>query len=147
MDLRVEHHQQQQQVSSLSPPAQQSPGQPGGGSGGGSVVAASVHEQQLQAELLALKQKQQIQRQILIAEFQRQHEQLSRQHEAQLQEHIQVRPRLCLSMNEVQVLEKKGGIQNKSEKFGLRFPEIALTALKAAVSQQPKEKQLKQLKL
>ncbi|KAL2081544.1 hypothetical protein ACEWY4_023397 [Coilia grayii] len=45
-------------------------------------------EQQLQQELLALKQKQQIQRQLLIAEFQRQHEQLSRQHEAQLQEHI-----------------------------------------------------------
>uniref|UniRef100_A0A8C9VBG9 Histone deacetylase n=1 Tax=Scleropages formosus TaxID=113540 RepID=A0A8C9VBG9_SCLFO len=45
-------------------------------------------EQQLQQELLALKQKQEIQRQLLIAEFQRQHEQLSRQHEAQLQEHI-----------------------------------------------------------
>lgn len=77
MDLRVD---QQQQVS---PPAQLSPG------GGG--AAASVREQQLQQELLALKQKQQIQRQILIAEFQRQHEQLSRQHEAQLQEHIKVR--------------------------------------------------------
>lgn len=48
-------------------------------------------EQQLQQELLALKQKQQIQRQLLIAEFQRQHEQLSRQHEAQMQEHIKVR--------------------------------------------------------
>ncbi|KPP79503.1 histone deacetylase 4-like [Scleropages formosus] len=47
-------------------------------------------EQQLQQELLALKQKQEIQRQLLIAEFQRQHEQLSRQHEAQLQEHIKV---------------------------------------------------------
>lgn len=54
-------------------------------------------------------------------------------------------------MNEVQVLrkkkkEKKGGIQKKSEKFGPRFPEIAPTVLKAAVSQQPKEKQLKHLK-
>lgn len=78
MDLRVD---QQQQVS---PPAQPSPG-------GGGGAAASVREQQLQQELLALKQKQQIQRQILIAEFQRQHEQLSRQHEAQLQEHIKVR--------------------------------------------------------
>lgn len=47
-------------------------------------------EQQLQQELLALKHKQQIQRQVLIAEFQRQHEQLSRQHEAQLQEHVKV---------------------------------------------------------
>lgn len=100
MDLRVDHHQhqqqQQQQVSSLSPPGQQSssPGLMGGtgqAGGGGGVVGASVREQQLQQELLTLKQKQQIQRQILIAEFQRQHEQLSRQHEAQLQEHIKVR--------------------------------------------------------
>lgn len=52
---------------------------------------SAQREQQLQQELLALKQKQQIQRQLLIAEFQRQHEQLSRQHEAQLQEHVKVR--------------------------------------------------------
>lgn len=54
------------------------------------VTEPTLREQQLQQELLALKQKQQIQRQILIAEFQRQHEQLSRQHEAQLHEHIKV---------------------------------------------------------
>ena len=45
------------------------------------VAEPGLREQQLQQELLALKQKQQLQRQILIAEFQRQHEQLSRQHE------------------------------------------------------------------
>lgn len=56
----------------------------------------ALREQQLQQELLALKQKQQIQRQILIAEFQRQHEQLSRQHEAQLHEHIKVSSSLGL---------------------------------------------------
>lgn len=56
----------------------------------------ALREQQLQQELLALKQKQQIQRQILIAEFQRQHEQLSRQHEAQLHEHIKVSSNLGL---------------------------------------------------
>lgn len=54
------------------------------------VTEPGLREQQLQQELLALKQKQQLQRQILIAEFQRQHEQLSRQHEAQLHEHIKV---------------------------------------------------------
>lgn len=54
------------------------------------VAEPTLREQQLQQELLALKQKQQLQRQILIAEFQRQHEQLSRQHEAQLHEHIKV---------------------------------------------------------
>lgn len=52
---------------------------------------AGHQEQQLQQELVALKHKQQLQRQLLIAEFQRQHEQLSRQHEAQLHDHIQVR--------------------------------------------------------
>ena len=89
MDLRVDHHHQQHQpVSALSPTGQQTSG-PGSQAGGG-VVGSSVREQQLQQELLTLKQKQQIQRQILIAEFQRQHEQLSRQHEAQLQEHIKV---------------------------------------------------------
>lgn len=56
------------------------------------VAEPALREQQLQQELLALKQKQQLQRQILIAEFQRQHEQLSRQHEAQLHEHIKVSP-------------------------------------------------------
>ncbi|XP_048362132.1 histone deacetylase 4 [Sphaerodactylus townsendi] len=54
------------------------------------VTEPTLREQQLQQELLALKQKQQIQRQILIAEFQRQHDQLSRQHEAQLHEHVKL---------------------------------------------------------
>nr|XP_040124074.1 histone deacetylase 4 isoform X2 [Ictidomys tridecemlineatus] len=60
------------------------------------VAEPALREQQLQQELLALKQKQQIQRQILIAEFQRQHEQLSRQHEAQLHEHMKQQEMLAL---------------------------------------------------
>lgn len=55
------------------------------------TLDATRRDQQLQQELLALKHKQQVQRQLLIAEFQRKHEQLSRQHEAQLQEHMKVR--------------------------------------------------------
>uniref|UniRef100_A0AAZ3RY69 Histone deacetylase n=1 Tax=Oncorhynchus tshawytscha TaxID=74940 RepID=A0AAZ3RY69_ONCTS len=74
MDLRIDQHHHQQQLS-MSPSAAQ-------------ASAAQAREQQLQQELLSLKQKQQIQRQHLIAEFQRQHEQLNRQHEAQLQEHV-----------------------------------------------------------
>ncbi|KAI4878701.1 hypothetical protein NFI96_013471, partial [Prochilodus magdalenae] len=62
-------------------------------------------EQQLQQELLALKQKQQIQRQLLIAEFQRQHEQLSRQHEAQLQEHIKHQQELLALKHQQELLE------------------------------------------
>uniref|UniRef100_A0A3Q2GA02 Histone deacetylase n=1 Tax=Cyprinodon variegatus TaxID=28743 RepID=A0A3Q2GA02_CYPVA len=115
MDLRVDHHHhhQQQQVSSLSPPGQHSPSPLGGsGGGGGGVVAASVREQQLQQELLSLKQKQQIQRQILIAEFQRQHEQLSRQHEAQLQEHIKQQQELLALKHQQELLEHQRKMEN-----------------------------------
>uniref|UniRef100_A0A8C9U7W2 Histone deacetylase n=1 Tax=Scleropages formosus TaxID=113540 RepID=A0A8C9U7W2_SCLFO len=69
-------------------------------------------EQQLQQELLALKQKQEIQRQLLIAEFQRQHEQLSRQHEAQLQEHIKQQQDLLALKHQQELLEH----QRKMEK-------------------------------
>ncbi|XP_029559381.1 histone deacetylase 4 isoform X2 [Salmo trutta] len=62
-------------------------------------------EQQLQQELLALKHKQQIQRQLLIAEFQRQHEQLSRQHEVQLQEHVKHQQDLLALKHQQELLE------------------------------------------
>ncbi|KAM4874791.1 histone deacetylase 9 isoform 10-T11 [Thomomys bottae] len=52
------------------------------------VVDPVVREKQLQQELLLIQQQQQIQKQLLIAEFQKQHENLTRQHQAQLQEHI-----------------------------------------------------------
>ncbi|XP_063069547.1 histone deacetylase 4 isoform X2 [Engraulis encrasicolus] len=68
-------------------------------------VEPNQQEQQLQQELLALKQKQQIQRQLLIAEFQRQHEQLSRQHEAQLQEHIKHQQDLLALKHQQELLE------------------------------------------
>ncbi|XP_068165092.1 histone deacetylase 4-like isoform X3 [Antennarius striatus] len=118
MDLRVDHHQQQQQqqVSTHSPPGGQPTGPASlggtGQSGGGGVVAASVREQQLQQELLTLKQKQQIQRQILIAEFQRQHEQLSRQHEAQLQEHIKQQQELLALKHQQELLEHQRKMEN-----------------------------------
>uniref|UniRef100_A0A3Q1G3W3 Histone deacetylase n=1 Tax=Acanthochromis polyacanthus TaxID=80966 RepID=A0A3Q1G3W3_9TELE len=63
-------------------------------------------------ELLALKQKQQIQRQILIAEFQRQHEQLSRQHEAQLQEHIKQQQELLALKHQQELLEHQRKMEN-----------------------------------
>uniref|UniRef100_A0A8C5B469 Histone deacetylase n=1 Tax=Gadus morhua TaxID=8049 RepID=A0A8C5B469_GADMO len=107
MDLRVDqqhhHHQHHphQQLSPMSPLGQQGPLGPGAPSGGSSPG----REQQLQQELLTLKQKQQIQRQILIAEFQRQHEQLSRQHEAQLQEHIKQQQELLALKHQQELLE------------------------------------------
>eukprot|EP00063_Salmo_salar_P062952 XP_014037787.1 PREDICTED: histone deacetylase 4-like isoform X1 [Salmo salar] len=104
MDLRIDQHHHQQQLS-ISPSAAQAREQqlsmsPSAGqareqqlskspsAAQAQASAAQAREQQLQQELLSLKQKQQIQRQQLIAEFQRQHEQLNRQHEAQLQEHV-----------------------------------------------------------
>ncbi|XP_006893501.1 PREDICTED: histone deacetylase 4 [Elephantulus edwardii] len=69
------------------------------------VGEPALREQQLQQELLALKQKQQIQRQILIAEFQRQHEQLSRQHEAQLHEHIKQQQEMLALKHQQELLE------------------------------------------
>ncbi|XP_045909392.1 histone deacetylase 4 isoform X1 [Micropterus dolomieu] len=103
MDLRVvDHHHHHQQPSfglvpqphprpptSTACPASSEPGR-------GPVI--NHQEQQLQQELVVLKHKQQFQRQQLIAEFQRQHEQLSRQHEVQLQEHI----KSCLSLHQHQ---------------------------------------------
>ncbi|XP_057674794.1 histone deacetylase 4-like isoform X2 [Corythoichthys intestinalis] len=99
MDLRVDADP----VSPLSPPRQQA---------GGGVAPAPVREQQLQQELLGLKQKQQIQRQILIAEFQRQHEQLSRQHEAQLQEHIKQQQELLAIKHQQELLEHQRKMEN-----------------------------------
>ncbi|XP_074979739.1 histone deacetylase 5 isoform X4 [Caretta caretta] len=56
--------------------------------GGAPSVDPALREQQLQQELLALKQQQQLQKQLLFAEFQKQHEHLTRQHEVQLQKHL-----------------------------------------------------------
>ncbi|MBN3291269.1 HDAC4 deacetylase, partial [Polypterus senegalus] len=77
-----------------------------------STSETNLREQQLQQELLALKQKQQIQRQLLIAEFQRQHEQLSRQHEAQLQEHVKHQQELLALKHQQELIEH----QRKLEK-------------------------------
>lgn len=66
-------------------------------SGGVAVVDTTMREQQLQQELVLLKQQQELQKQMLFAEFQKKHEVLTRQHEVQLQEHLKVGRKLaCL---------------------------------------------------
>lgn len=57
---------------------------------GGVAVDTTLREQQLQQELVLLKQQQELQKQLLFAEFQKKHEVLTRQHEVQLQEHLKV---------------------------------------------------------
>jgi hypothetical protein len=60
---------------------------PSGGLGGLLLrLDAGQREQRLQQELEALKKSQELQKQRLFADFQKQHEVLTRQHEAQLQE-------------------------------------------------------------
>ncbi|XP_066542561.1 histone deacetylase 4 isoform X2 [Hoplias malabaricus] len=95
-------------------------------------VDTGPREQQLQQELLALKQKQQIQRQLLIAEFQRQHEQLSRQHEVQLQEHVKHQQELLALKHQQELLEH----QRKLE----------MHRREQELEKQQREKKLQQLK-
>uniref|UniRef100_A0A672FY24 Histone deacetylase n=1 Tax=Salarias fasciatus TaxID=181472 RepID=A0A672FY24_SALFA len=128
MDLRVvdhphpHHHHQQQPAFGLVPQPHPAPASSAAETGRGpgiskrhkiadgeltlvTVIVANPPEQHLQQELVALKHKQQLQRQLLIAEFQRQHEQLSRQHEAQLQEHIKHQQDLLALKHQQELLE------------------------------------------
>ncbi|XP_075862230.1 histone deacetylase 4 isoform X4 [Microcebus murinus] len=84
------------------------------------VAEPALREQQLQQELLALKQKQQIQRQLLIAEFQRQHEQLSRQHEAQLHEHIKQQQEMLAMKHQQELLEHQRKLERHRQEQELQ---------------------------
>ncbi|KAM5327455.1 histone deacetylase 4 isoform 9-T11 [Glossophaga mutica] len=96
------------------------------------VAEPALREQQLQQELLALKQKQQLQRQLLIAEFQRQHEQLSRQHEAQLHEHIKQQQELLALKHQQELLEHQRKLERHRQEQELeqRHREQKLQQLK-----------------
>ncbi|XP_064146110.1 histone deacetylase 9 isoform X6 [Loxodonta africana] len=76
------------------------------------VVDPVVREKQLQQELLLIQQQQQIQKQLLIAEFQKQHENLTRQHQAQLQEHIK---ELLAIKHQQELLEKEQKLEQQRQ--------------------------------
>lgn len=76
--------------SSLPPSPGELRQEPRAASGPGAVMDPVNREQQLQQQLILLKQQQQLQKQLLFAEFQKQHENLTRQHEVQLQKHLKV---------------------------------------------------------
>ncbi|XP_075904576.1 histone deacetylase 4 [Nelusetta ayraudi] len=137
MDLRVvdhhHHHHHHLQppfglVSQPHPaaPASAAPTEPTRGS----VIGRP--EQQLQQELVALKHKQQLQRQLLIAEFQRQHEQLSRQHEVQLQEHIKHQQDLLALKHQQELLEhqRKMEQQRHEQELEMQQRELKIQQLK-----------------
>ncbi|XP_062295070.1 histone deacetylase 5 isoform X1 [Scomber scombrus] len=85
-------------------------------SGGASGVDTALREQQLQQELVLLKQQQELQKQLLFAEFQKKHEVLTRQHEVQLQEHLKVlsqQQQELLAAKRQQELEQKRKLEQQ----------------------------------
>ncbi|XP_072009904.1 histone deacetylase 9 isoform X2 [Engystomops pustulosus] len=71
------------------------------------ILDPVLREKQLQQELLLIQQQQQIQKQLLIAEFQKQHENLTRQHQAQLQEHLKLQQELLAMKQQQELLERE----------------------------------------
>uniref|UniRef100_A0A8C6PT75 Histone deacetylase n=1 Tax=Nothobranchius furzeri TaxID=105023 RepID=A0A8C6PT75_NOTFU len=107
-----------------------SPGEgPGGGGGpvdlrteprvgtlsGGAAVDTALREQQLQQELVLLKQQQELQKQLLFAEFQKKHEVLTRQHEVQLQEHLKQQQELLAAKRQQELEQKRKLEQQRHE--------------------------------
>ncbi|XP_051987193.1 histone deacetylase 5-like isoform X2 [Xyrauchen texanus] len=115
-------------VKTLLPSGMQSPvgGDQGGGTGGPvdlrtdprlSAVDPSLREKQLQHELLLLKQQQELQKQLLFAEFQKQHEVLTRQHEVQLQEHLKQQQEILAAKRQQELEQKRKLEQQRHEEM------------------------------
>ncbi|XP_038839511.1 histone deacetylase 5-like [Salvelinus namaycush] len=83
--------------------------------GGG--VDPAIREQQLQHELLLLKQQQELQKQLLFAEFQKQHEVLTRQHEVQLQEHLKQQQEILAAKRQQELEQKRKLEQQRHEEL------------------------------
>ncbi|XP_042328007.1 histone deacetylase 9 [Sceloporus undulatus] len=79
------------------------------------MVDPLLREKQLQQELLLIQQQQQIQKQLLIAEFQKQHENLTRQHQAQIQEHIKLQQELLAIKQQQELLEKEQKLEQQRQ--------------------------------
>ncbi|XP_054615130.1 histone deacetylase 5 isoform X2 [Dunckerocampus dactyliophorus] len=105
------------EVKSSLPSGMQSPvgtaNEQRGGSGEG--VDTTLREQQLQHELVLLKQQQELQKQLLFAEFQKKHEVLTRQHEVQLQEHLKQQQELLAAKRQQELEQKRKLEQQRHE--------------------------------
>uniref|UniRef100_A0AAR2LTA1 histone deacetylase n=1 Tax=Pygocentrus nattereri TaxID=42514 RepID=A0AAR2LTA1_PYGNA len=80
----------------------------------GSEVLSPV-SRQLQRELLLIQRQQQIQKQLLISEFQKQHQALLRQHQAQLQEHIKLQQALLTLRQQQEALAEEHRPEEEEE--------------------------------
>ncbi|XP_053217675.1 histone deacetylase 5 isoform X6 [Podarcis raffonei] len=81
------------------------------------AVDPAVREQQLQQELLALKQQQHLQKQLLFAEFQKQHEHLTRQHEVQLQKHLKQQQEMLAAKRQQELEQQRKREQQRQEEL------------------------------
>ncbi|KAG5832054.1 hypothetical protein ANANG_G00287030, partial [Anguilla anguilla] len=81
------------------------------------LVDPAVREQQLQQELMQLKQQQELQKQLLFAEFQKQHEVLTRQHEVQLQEHLKQQQEILAAKRQQEQEQKRKLEQQRHEEL------------------------------
>ncbi|XP_016297999.1 histone deacetylase 9-B-like [Sinocyclocheilus anshuiensis] len=79
-------------------------------------------EKQLQRELLLIQRQQQIQKQLLISDFQKQHQNLLRQHQAQLEEHIKLQQALLTlrQQQEVFVEEEREEVREDDKELHRR---------------------------
>uniref|UniRef100_A0A665T060 Histone deacetylase n=1 Tax=Echeneis naucrates TaxID=173247 RepID=A0A665T060_ECHNA len=69
----------------------------------------------MQQELVLLKQQQELQKQLLFAEFQKKHEVLTRQHEVQLQEHLKQQQELLAAKRQQELEQKRKLEQQRHE--------------------------------
>ncbi|XP_075965425.1 histone deacetylase 9-B isoform X2 [Anarhichas minor] len=81
----------------------------------GSGSDPGLWERQLQQELLLIQKQQQIQKQLLISEFQKQHEKLTRQHQAQLQEHLKLQHDLQAMKQQQELAEKERRLEQQQQ--------------------------------
>ncbi|XP_040294754.1 histone deacetylase 5 isoform X3 [Bufo bufo] len=84
-------------------------------SGPGVPMDTLSREQQLQQQLLLLKQQQQLQKQLLFAEFQKQHENLTRQHEVQIQKHLKQQQEILAAKRQQELEQQRKRERQRQE--------------------------------
>ncbi|KAM4622369.1 LOW QUALITY PROTEIN: histone deacetylase 5 [Discoglossus pictus] len=101
--------------------------EPRTGSGPTTPLDPATREQQLQQQLLLLKQQQQLQKQLLFAEFQKQHENLTRQHEVQIQKHLKQQQEILAAKRQQELeQQRKRERQRQEEAEKLRLEQQLL---------------------
>ncbi|KAM5135047.1 LOW QUALITY PROTEIN: histone deacetylase 5 [Mantella aurantiaca] len=101
--------------SSLPPSPGELRQEPRAASGPGVSMDPASREQQLQQQLILLKQQQQLQKQLLFAEFQKQHENLTRQHEVQLQKHLKQQQEILAAKRQQELEQQRKRERQRQE--------------------------------